>query len=186
MLAVLSEASHNVFFVVLFAVSIVGLFFFFVLFYRGKILKEELKSIYSCSLFDGELEGSYENNSPYMIHEGGSVLAHIKIDDANEVLIYQFIVSGQINMMRFLVHVQHGVGLDDAIYGSGHVARECKAHKLYKDYLHISKLQDEVNYLGGAISVIEVCKGVAYCYYRLNSFIGSYPMKDLFLRIKEN
>lgn len=178
------DSVNNVFIIIFSAIAILGLFVFYVLYYRGQLLKKELGVIFNCGLSDCD-HGQHDNQSLYMRHEGGGILAHVNVDESNEVLIYQFAVNGQVNMMRFLVHVQRGVELDDAIYGGGHVARECKAHKLYSDYRHITKLQDKVNYLSDAISVIEVYKGVAYCYYRLNSFIGFYPMNELFLMIKK-
>lgn len=178
MLGVTINNMDSIFWVIFIALFIIALFIFYVIYYRGVALRERL-SLYTIQLFPQSKPAMYGTESKYMECEGGYALVRIRVDNVSELLIYQFLVGGQLNMMRLLVHVQHGVKLSDGIYGRGYVSRECKSHQLYADFKAVSDLDSMVNYLEGAVSVIEVNDGSAYCYYHLNSFFGSYPIRKV-------
>lgn len=179
----LNDSPQNIFLIVFLAVTSVGVFCFYVLFYRGVMLKKKLRTLFNVQQFEKGSEGSYFQQSPYMLHEGGYVLYSFKIDDFDEILIYQFIVGGQINMRRYLVHIQSGANSDDSLYGSGHIARECRAHRLYDNYRSITELPNQIDFLDHAGEAIEVYNGVSYAYYKLGSFFGYFPISDLYLMI---
>lgn len=101
---------------------------------RRKLVRRTLDSFEQAFLM------GFINPSKYMKHEGGYVLVYVKVDEKNELLIYPFLVSGQLNMIRFLVHVQHGINTSECIYGRGHVSSECKSHQMYADFKAISEL----------------------------------------------
>lgn len=175
---VMNNSMDSVFYTIFIAISFIALFTFYIIYYRGVVLRRRL-TLYAAQVFPQLQSMTSESQSKYMECEGGYTLVRVRIDDLNDLLIYQFLVGGQLNMRRFLVHVQRGVHVNDAIYGRGHISRECKSRQLYVDFKAIDDLGSKVRYLRGAVSVIEVCDETAYCYYQLNSFFGSYPIKQV-------
>lgn len=182
----LSDLFGNIFIVVLVALFVPGVFFFYVLFYRSVRLKKKIREIFSGISCVHKIHDVGDGKSPYMYHEGGSVIVKIKINECVEILIYQFVVSGQLNMKRYLVYVQANAAFQDVLYGKGHIYRECKAHDIYHLFRPINEIPNEIKHLSNAVEAVEVFNGVAYTYYKLNPFFGYFPMQDIHLMIKNS
>lgn len=176
----MNNSPGDIFNIIFFFISLFGLFCFYVLYYRGKRIKKYLLNELTNSHPEAiEISVDEDCRSKYMFAEGGSYLVRVRINDLNEILVYQLSVNAQINLMRFLVHVQHGVECGEGIYGRGHVARECKSRKILEEFKSLEDLTPDVILLRSCVSTVEVVEGSAFCYYRINGLMGKYPIKEV-------
>lgn len=164
----------NMFWYVFIFISVFGIFCVYIFFYRTILIKRKVKVLFGENVVENrELINS--KKTPYMKNDSGSVIFSVEMQ-GECILLYEFVVNQQINMIRFIVHSQRISGVEDGIYSGSHIRRLCKAKGVYKKYGEISEITEKIKLFDSKVEAVEVFSGLAFVYYRLNNFFGYGPV----------